>query len=128
MFELKNCRNTSYVHVVAADKHIYTLMYILAVGSIHLNLLLVLGVSFAVGGYYHGVQTYSRVPSQVDVSLLMLSVLSLLLPAMLYGSYDASSVELLGFSRTVSVALITAYICFVGFQVIRSAPKIVLIE
>lgn len=93
-------------------------------GSILSNSLLVLGCAFLVGGLRHPEQRFNRHMSSVNVSFLVMSTTTMLLPAILsaskqyHGGKDPkeSEAELLVFSRITAVLTLASYGLFVWFQ------------
>lgn len=90
-------------------------------GSILSNLLLVLGTCFFVGGLRVKEQVFLEAPAQLNTSLLMMAVISLVIPsafhAVLGGIPDNTERgDILKFSRGVSVLLLLIYIGFLFFS------------
>ncbi|SJX62190.1 related to VCX1-Vacuolar Ca++/H+ exchanger [Sporisorium reilianum f. sp. reilianum] len=90
-------------------------------GSILSNLLLVLGTCFFVGGLRVKEQVFLEAPAQLNTSLLMMAVISLVIPsafhAVLGGIPDNTERgDILKFSRGVSVLLLLIYIGFLYFS------------
>jgi Ca2+:H+ antiporter len=97
-------------------------------GSILSNLLLVLGMCFWGGGYYHKVQRFNKTVAQTSASLLFISVASLLIPAAFYASVNQSEgmsdqqkleyqQDILNISRATSIILLVIYLSYLLFQV-----------
>ena len=82
-------------------------------GSIVGNLLLVLGLSFFVGGLGRRSQTFHRTAATNTSAMLFLGVVALVMPAVfdlsLYGSLDAESPALDRLSFSSAIVLIVAY-------------------
>jgi Ca2+:H+ antiporter len=93
-------------------------------GSILSNLLLVLGMCFWGGGYYHKTQYFNKTVAQTSASLLFISVASLLIPAAFYGSIRQNDTEsssaltkdILNISRATSIILLVLYFSYLLFQ------------
>jgi Ca2+:H+ antiporter len=88
-------------------------------GSILGNLLLVLGLSFFVGGLKHQEQEYSARSASVHSSSLVLAVIGFLMPALFVlstGSQTFAVREVV--SGTVAAVLIALYICALVFTLV----------
>lgn len=90
-------------------------------GSILSNLLLVLGMCFFAGGIRNKEQVFLETPAQLNMSLLMISVISLVIPsafhAVLGDIPDAEErSDILKISRGVAVLLLLIYISFLFFS------------
>ncbi|EST08527.1 Sodium/calcium exchanger membrane region [Kalmanozyma brasiliensis GHG001] len=90
-------------------------------GSILSNLLLVLGTCFFVGGLRVKEQVFLEAPAQLNTSLLMMAVISLVIPSAFHavlGNLDntVERADILKFSRGVSVLLLLIYIGFLYFS------------
>jgi Ca2+:H+ antiporter len=96
------------------------------IGSILSNLLLVLGMCFFAGGTHFSEQGFSIGAAQINSSLLMLSSVAVLLPALLYfavttGSASAASAtdagnDILKISHGAALLLLIIYLCYLYFQ------------
>ncbi|KAK4178111.1 putative vacuolar calcium ion transporter [Triangularia setosa] len=90
-------------------------------GSILANLLLILGMSFFLGGLRFREQIYNSTVTQMSACLLSLSVISLVLPTAFHASFsdpklaDAQSLKI---SRGTSVILLLVYIIYLLFQLL----------
>jgi Ca2+:H+ antiporter len=91
------------------------------IGSIVGNLLLVLGLSFAVGGYRHKSMRFNPHAASVHASSLLLAVAGLVVPAMLVlGSHvDATARETV--SVFVAIVLMTLYLAALVYTNITHA-------
>jgi Ca2+:H+ antiporter len=78
-------------------------------GSIIGNVLLVLGLSFLVGGWSRSEQRFSRLSAGVHSAGLMIAVVALLLPALFSFTPEATSFRTEAVSIGVSVVLIATY-------------------
>ncbi|RHZ43434.1 putative membrane bound cation transporter [Aspergillus thermomutatus] len=88
-------------------------------GSILANLLLILGMSFLLGGLRFQEQIYNSTVTQMSACLLSLSVTSLLLPTAFHASWSNSASadrNTLKVSRGTSVVLLLVYILYIIFQ------------
>ncbi|KAK4247217.1 Sodium/calcium exchanger protein-domain-containing protein [Corynascus novoguineensis] len=90
-------------------------------GSILANLLLILGMSFFLGGLRFREQIYNSTVTQMSACLLSLSVISLVLPTAFHASFrnnELADKESLKVSRGTSVILLLVYILYLLFQLI----------
>lgn len=90
-----------------------------AVGSILSNLLLILGMSFLLGGLRFREQVYNKAVSQMSAVLLCLSVISLLLPTAFHATFADDALAnkvVLKVSRGTSVVLLLVYVLYLLFQ------------
>ncbi|KAK4170295.1 putative vacuolar calcium ion transporter [Cladorrhinum sp. PSN259] len=90
-------------------------------GSILANLLLILGMSFFLGGLYFREQIYNSTVTQMSACLLSLSVISLVLPTAFHASFrdnDKANEESLKISRGTSIILLIVYIIYLVFQLV----------
>jgi Ca2+:H+ antiporter len=105
------------VAIAALNKGLFRLVQLSLLGSILSNMLLVLGMAFFCGGLRHRVQTFNKISSQVNSTLLMLSTAGVMLPTVLTLSGEESRMGELGFSRYASILLFVSYFAFLYFQV-----------
>ncbi len=87
-------------------------------GSILGNLLLVLGLSFFVGGLRHEEQEYNARSASVHATSLVLAVTGLLMPALFALGGNHSLIQREVVSGTVAAVLITLYIAALAFTLI----------
>ena len=101
------------IAVVALHKRHVALVKASITGSIVGNLLLVLGLSFFVGGLGRRVQKFHRTAATNTAAMLFLAVVALILPAVfdlaLYGNLAAHPAALDRFSLWTALILIGAY-------------------
>ena len=89
------------------------------VGSILANLLLILGMSFFLGGLRFREQIYNSTVTQMSACLLSLSVTSLLLPTAFHASFsntETANHKVLRVSRGTSIVLLLVYLLYLVFQ------------
>ncbi|KAK3904214.1 Sodium/calcium exchanger protein-domain-containing protein [Staphylotrichum tortipilum] len=89
------------------------------VGSILVNLLLILGMSFLLGGLRFREQVYNSTVTKISASLLALSVMSLLLPTAFHASFSSETRaddKVLKVSRGTSVIVLLVYVLYLIFQ------------
>jgi len=90
-------------------------------GSIISNLLLVLGMSFVVGGFYHKEQSFNQTAAQTSSSLMTLACIGLIIPASFNfaisnASEDERDDELLNLSHGTAIVLLIIYILYLFFS------------
>ncbi|KZT29881.1 calcium/proton exchanger [Neolentinus lepideus HHB14362 ss-1] len=110
------------VAIIALVKCELTVVQSSLVGSILSNLLLVLGMCFFAGGTRFSEQGFGASASQINSSLLILSVIAVLLPAA-FQYTDSSSVgipqensEILSVSHGTAIILLFIYGSYIVFQ------------
>ncbi len=79
-------------------------------GSIIGNVLLVLGLSFLVGGWKRQEQTFSRASAGLNSASLVVAVVALLLPSLFALTPEATEFRREAISVGIAVALLTAYL------------------
>ncbi len=79
------------------------------IGSILSNLLLVLGLSFFVGGRHNGVLRYSQTRARMIMSLMILSVAAMLVPSLASYVHSAASGHEVGLSRVTAIVLLVVF-------------------
>ncbi|KAI8364010.1 calcium/proton exchanger [Choanephora cucurbitarum] len=112
------------ISIISLTQNLVVVVQASMLGSILSNLLLVLGMCFMGGGYYHKVQYFNRTVAQTSASLLFISVASLLIPASFYGSIHSAdsespailSQDILNISRATSIILLILYFSYLFFQ------------
>ena len=87
-------------------------------GSILSNMLLVLGSAFFLGGCRYKKQYFSKISSQINSTLLILSCVGVLGPTLLTMATNESRLGELGYSRFTSILLFVLYFAYIYFQVI----------
>jgi len=90
-------------------------------GSIISNLLLVLGMSFAIGGAYHKQQCFNQTAAQTSASLMTLACIGLIIPASFNfaisnASKDERDDELLNLSHGTAIVLLIIYVLYLVFS------------
>lgn len=104
------------VAISALTKGLYRVVQLTLLGSVLSNMLLVLGCAFFFGGIKYSVQYFNTVTSQVNMTLLMLSVMGLLFPTVMMLSQTESTSGELGLSRCCAVVLLLLYCLYLFFQ------------
>ncbi|KAL6710400.1 hypothetical protein ACN47E_009346 [Coniothyrium glycines] len=110
------------VSVQALIKNEITIVKTSLIGSMLSNLLLVLGMSFFLGGINRLEQYFNVTVAQTAASLLALSIASLIIPTVFHNMIaedkvvegDAKKNQEL--SRGTAVILLAVYACYLGFQ------------
>lgn len=82
------------------------------VGSILSNLLLVLGLSFLVGGLKHGTQKLNSNRARTLVSLMLLSVMAMAIPSLAFWIHTPAESHEETFSTIVSIVLLTLFLLY----------------
>mmetsp|Transcript_14140 Transcript_14140/g.31760 ORF Transcript_14140/g.31760 Transcript_14140/m.31760 type:complete len:434 (+) Transcript_14140:136-1437(+) len=104
------------VAITALKRGLFRLVQLSLLGSILSNMLLVLGTAFWVGGYYHKIQKFGTISSQINSTLLMIATMGILFPTILTNSAEEDNAEELGYSRGTSIVLFLLYFAFLYFQ------------
>jgi len=87
-------------------------------GSIISNLLLVLGMCFVAGGYYHKKQEFNQTAAQTSSSLMALACIGLIIPAAFNFTIEKDKdINLLNLSHGTAIVLLIIYILYLFFQV-----------
>lgn len=105
------------VAISALSKGLYKLVQLSLLGSVISNELLVLGMSFGIGGYYYKTMHFGKVPSQINSTMLMLGVMGVLFPTVLTWTNMETQHDELVLSRISSLVMLMTYIAFLYFQV-----------
>ncbi len=93
------------ITIVAIRAGLLELVKASITGSILGNLLLVMGLSMAVGGWRYGIQTFDRRQASRNAILLVLAVIALLIPS-IFSSYIGSPQSLRVEAESVGTAII----------------------
>ncbi|KAK6526083.1 hypothetical protein TWF281_011121 [Arthrobotrys megalospora] len=107
------------VFIIALSKDEISVVQASIIGSILSNLLLILGMSFLLGGLRFREQIYNSTVTQMSACLLSISALSLLLPTAFHASFsndELADIATLRISRGTSVILLLIYIIYLLFQ------------
>jgi Ca2+:H+ antiporter len=109
------------IFIIALTKDEFRIVQASILGSILANLLLILGMSFFLGGLRYREQIYNSTVTQMSACLLSLSVMSLLLPTAFHAAFaedkqDVAEVKELQVSRGTSVILLLVYVLYLVFQ------------
>jgi Ca2+:H+ antiporter len=110
------------IAVVAVNRGHIDLARASLVGSIIINVLLVMGLSFLVGGIKFPVMNYSRITASATLSMLTVSVVAVMLPSLyFYATYGIDHIgEFHGDVETMSLfvgaVLLAVYVCYMVFS------------
>lgn len=111
----EGCANNS----IALVKNEIRIVQASLVGSILVDLLLILGMCFIWGGLRFREQIYNSTVTQMSACLLTLSVLSLMLPTAFHATFkneEEADTKVLPLSRGTSVILLVIYLLYLIFQ------------
>jgi Ca2+:H+ antiporter len=110
------------IAIVAINRGHIDLARASLVGSIIINVLLVLGLSFMAGGYKFPVMNYSRITASATISMLTVSVVAVMLPSLyFYATYGFEEIgdfpdEIVTMSLFVAAVLIGVYLLYMLFS------------
>ncbi|CBX93820.1 similar to vacuolar calcium ion transporter /H(+) exchanger [Plenodomus lingam JN3] len=110
------------VSVQALIKNEITIVKTSLIGSMLSNLLLVLGMSFFLGGINRLEQFFNVTVAQTAASLLALCIASLIIPTVFHNMIaedaivDGDALKNQELSRGTAVILLAVYACYLGFQ------------
>lgn len=107
------------VSVIALTKGEIRIVQASMLGSILSNILLVLGMCFAAGGFYYQEQEFNMTVAQTMSSLMAVGTTSLLLPAAFHLAVPSSASldsEILFLSRGTAIILLIIYCLYLFFQ------------
>jgi Ca2+:H+ antiporter len=105
------------ISVFALKNGMLRIIQVSLLGSILSNMLLVLGSAFWIGGLRHRQQKFNKHITTINCSLLLLSVMGILFPAMLnLSGADRSSSSELQLSRFTAILLLLTYVAYIYFQ------------
>jgi len=104
------------ISLSALNQGLYRVIQLSLLGSILSNLLLVMGCAFLAGGMRFKTQRFGTISGQINASLLMLSCMGLVFPAVLTISSEENIKDELTYSRITSLVLIVMYGCYLFFQ------------
>jgi Ca2+:H+ antiporter len=91
-------------------------------GSIIVNILLVLGLSFVVGGVKHKFQTFQTSIASATLSMLTVSIVGMMMPSMYhyvqsgFTNMDESSGDITRLSLVISILLMSVYFLYLLFS------------
>ncbi len=99
------------IAIIALNSGLYDVVKASITGSIIGNILLVLGLAVVYGGAKHETQKFNRTAASVGSTLLVLSAIGLLIPAVFYFVAAGPNVQALeqGLSLEIAVVLVVTY-------------------
>jgi Ca2+:H+ antiporter len=113
------------VSIIALSKGEIRVVQASLLGAIISNLLLILGMSFVIGGFLHHQQVFNQIIAQTSSGLMTLACISLIIPAAFnfaingntFDDTGANARKLLDLSHGTAIILLTIYILYILFQV-----------
>lgn len=113
------------VSIIALSKGEIRVVQASLLGAIISNLLLVLGMSFVIGGFVHHQQVFNQIIAQTSSGLMTLACISLIIPAAFnfavngntFNDDGGSIRQLLDLSHGSAIVLLIIYILYIFFQV-----------
>ncbi|KDN41874.1 calcium/proton exchanger [Tilletiaria anomala UBC 951] len=108
------------VAIIALFNCELTIVQTSLIGSVLSNVLLVLGMCFFAGGLRYSEQTFQVTAAQINSSLLVMAVITVLLPAGFHATLGSlpdltERADILSFSRGTAVILLTIYLAYLFF-------------
>jgi len=110
------------IALVAINRGYVDLARASLVGSIIINVLLVMGLSFMAGGIKYPVMNYSRITASATLSMLTVSVMAVMLPSLyFYATYGVDHIgefpqDIVTMSLFVSAVLLAVYAFYMIFS------------
>ena len=110
------------VAIVAINRGYVDLARASLVGSIIINVLLVMGLSFIAGGIKYPVMNYSRITASATLSMLTVSVVAVMLPSLYYyATYGFDNIgdfpdDIVTMSLFVAAVLLAVYMFYMVFS------------
>ena len=98
-----------FICIFALRSHLTDVVTAAIIGSILGNLLLVLGLSFFVGGRRNGVLRFSESRARMIMALMILSVAAMLVPSLASYIHAAAASHEAGLSRITAVVLLVVF-------------------
>lgn len=106
------------VAISALRKGMIALVQQSLLGSILSNMLLVLGMSFLLGGLKYSNQYFNKGGANIFASMLLLACLALAVPSAYVGAFqlEANQADILDISRVSAVIIFSIYLMYMYFQ------------
>ena len=101
-----------FISIFALRAGLTTVVKAALVGSILSNLLLVLGLSFFVGGLRHGTQKLGSSRARTIVTLMLLSVMAMAIPSLAHWIHSAAAPHEETFSLIVAIVLLVLFLLY----------------
>lgn len=111
-----------FICIFALRSHLIDVVTAAIIGSILGNLLLVLGLSFFVGGRRNGVLRFSEGRARMIMALMILSVAAMLVPSLASYVHAAAATHEAGLSRITAVVLLLVFAFSVPASLRREDP------
>jgi Ca2+:H+ antiporter len=109
------------VCIIALTKGEIRVVQASLLGAIISNILLIIGMSFVIGGIFYRQQEFSQITAQTTSGLITLACIGLVIPAAfsfaVNGNDSENINELLNLSHGTAIVLLTIYILYIYFQV-----------
>jgi Ca2+:H+ antiporter len=109
-----------FISIFALRAGLTTVVTSAIIGSILANLLLVLGLSFAVGSAKNGILKFSGQRARLIMGLMILSVASMLIPSLASYVHSPAAGHEVGLSRITAVVLIAVFALSIPASLRRS--------
>lgn len=114
------------VSIIALSKGEIRVVQTSLLGAIISNLLLILGMSFVIGGFIYHQQVFNQIIAQTSSGLMTLACISLIIPAAFnfavngntFNDNGGSTRQLVDLSHGSAIILLIIYILYIFFQVI----------
>lgn len=97
------------ITIFAIQKGLYELVRASITGSILGNLLLIMGLSFLLGGWKNGIQKFDRRTAAMNGTLVLLSVIALLIPSLFDVAIQDNLAAEVGLSEGMAIIMIILY-------------------
>lgn len=111
-----------FICVFALRSHLNEVVTAAIIGSILGNLLLVLGLSFFVGGRRNGVLRFSEGRARMIMALMILSVAAMLVPSLASYIHAAAATHEAALSRITAVVLLVVFALSIPASLRREGP------
>jgi len=111
-----------FICIFALRSHLTDVVTAAIIGSILGNLLLVLGLSFFVGGRKNGILRYSESRARMIMALMILSVAAMLVPSLASYIHAAAASHEAGLSRITAVVLLVVFALSIPASLRREDP------
>ncbi|HEU5354728.1 MAG TPA: calcium/proton exchanger [Actinocrinis sp.] len=111
-----------FICIFALRSHLTDVVTAAIIGSILGNLLLVLGLSFFVGGRKNGVLRFSEGRARMIMALMILSVAAMLVPSLASYIHAAAASHEAGLSRITAVVLLVVFALSIPASLRREDP------
>ena len=110
-----------FISIFALRAGLTTVVTSAIIGSILANLLLVLGLSFTVGGARHGVLRFSEQRARLIMGLMILSVASMLIPSLASYIHSPAAGHEVALARVTAIVLLTVFALSIPASLRRDA-------